>query len=157
MDRLEGLHRDLCDTLMGKLERMRRADHDGLQALSEHERSLLVRIHEQEGLRKQVVERVGRGYGIAAETSRTMPARQLAQRVGDPYAERIAGAADRLKAVAEDVKRLNGLITRVSQHVLDHLREAFAAVSGGGRPAGVYSSAGTMIENRPRELFETVG
>lgn len=157
MERLERFHGELRDTLAAKLDRMRRADHAGLGTLADREKRILLSVHEQEGLRKQMMERVGRGYGIAAQTARIMPARQLAQRVGEPYRQRITAAADRLKAVAEEAGRANALITRVSQQVLDNLREAFAGIGGAGQPAGVYTSAGTMAADRPQKLFEMVG
>lgn len=157
MQRLESLHQELREALQQKLEHMRRADQTGIQACLDREQVLVRSIIEQEGLRKQIMEQVGRGYGLGAKTARTMPARRLAERVTEPSRSRLNELADRLKSVVQDVKRINGLVTRVSQEVLGHLTEVFTTLTGSATPASGYSRAGRTVEGRPRELFETVG
>lgn len=156
MERLEGLYLELRQELSNKLEHMRRADHDGMAVSVEREQALVTRINEQEGLRKQVMEQVGRGYGLAPATIRAMPVRRLAERVIEPYRTRLFELADRLKAVVADVKKANGLINRVSQDVLTHVREIFSVITA-AEPASEYSCSGRTVESKPREMFSTIG
>lgn len=157
MEHIEGLYHGLRDVLADKLGHMRRSDVAGMAACVERENELVGGIIEQEGLRKQVMEQVGRGYGMSSKTARTMPARRLAERVTEPHRSRLTQVADRLKGAVAEVKRVNSLITRVSAEVLTHLGSVFAAVSGTDAPAGGYTSAGRTVDHRPRELFETIG
>ena len=87
LDRLAELHRELLSLIRDKIEHMRSADTDRLRAATVREESLLQIIGEQEGLRRQLMDAIGRGYGINSEvgpatggTDRSPVARRAAER-----------------------------------------------------------------------------
>ncbi len=157
MERLADLYEALKAALSEKLVHMRRSDHAAIQLCVEKEERLVVTINQQEGLRKQVMEHVGRTFGLSASASRGMGVRELSQRVAEPYKTRIDVVADRLRDVVEEVKTLNGFIARVSAEVLSHLREVFSAMTTTVQPPQGYSPTGHTVDVAPRELFEAVG
>ena len=157
LERLEGLHLELRSVLSDKLESMRKSDMEALQNCVDRERALTTRINEQEGLRKQLMEHIGRGYGIAPQAARMLPARRLADRLTEPHRGKINAMADRLKAAVTEVSKLNALIGRVSSQVLKYLGEIFTEIRGVEASPGVYSKYGQTVTTRPVELFEAVG
>ena len=156
IDRITALHRDLHCTLSEKLECMQLAEVDRIHGCVQEQRELVARINEQDGLRKQLAEQIGRAYGMSADTARSLSLTKLADRVGSPRAVELHGAADRLRAAVGDVRKMNDMVERVSCDVLRHMREVFAAAAD-GEPAGCYSPAGKTVAGRARELFEAVG
>ena len=157
LGRLEGLHVELRVVLDDKLESMRKSDMAALHDCMEREKVLTTRINEQEGLRKQLMERIGRGYGIAPQVARKLPARRLADRFDEPQRGKINAVTDRLKNAVMEVSKLNALVGRVSSQVLKYLGEVFAEVRGTEASPGVYSKYGQTVTARPVELFEAVG
>lgn len=157
LERLEGLHLELRAVLDDKLESMRKSDMETLQDCVERESVLTTRISEQEGLRKQLMERICRGYGIASQTARRLPARRLADRLDEPQRGKINAMADRLKAAVMEVSKLNALIGRVSSQILKYLGEIFTEVRGAEASPVVYSKYGQTAAARPVEIFEAVG
>lgn len=157
LERLEGLHLELRIVLDDKLESMRKSDMAALQDCVERESALIGRINEQEGLRKQLMERIGRGFGIASQAARMLPARRLANRLAEPQRGKIEAMTDRLKTAVTEVSKTNAMIGRVSSQVLKHLGEMFAQARGAEAAPGVYSKSGRTVAARPVELFEAVG
>jgi len=157
MERLVGLYEHLRVALNEKLVHMRRSDHAAIQSSVKNEERLVVTINQQEGLRKQVMERVGRTFGLSASAAREMNARELSKRVAEPYRSRIDAVADRLRHIVEEVTTLNGFIARVSAEVLNHLREVFSAMIVTTQPPRGYSRTGHTVDVQPKELFEAVG
>jgi FlgN protein len=157
MDRLRGLHDDLRDTLAEKLERMRTADIDGVGRLIEQEQRLLGRIAEQEGLRKQIMEQLGRKFGMSAAFARTLPATRLAERLDATQGERLLTQAKLLKTAVQSVAVLNKMVNDVSTKVLEHMKDVFASITNDQESNGAYSYTGQTVVGRPRELFEAIG
>lgn len=157
LERLERLHLELHAVLGDKLESMRKSDMSSLHDCMAREKALTTRIKEQEGLRKQLMERIGRGYGIAPQMARTLPARRLAERLAEPYRGKINAVTDRLKAAVIEVSKVNALVGRVSSQVLKYLGEMFSEVRGTEAAPDVYSKSGRTVAARPVELFEAVG
>ncbi len=157
LERLEGLHRDLCHTLTETLAHIRRSDQSSIQGCTDREQAIVSRVVKQEGLRKQLMERIGRGYGMGREAARALSARKLAERVEEPIRSDLTRRADKLQDTLTDLERINGIVKRVSIEILTHLREAFAAITPIDEPGGEYTERGRSFGGRPRELFEAVG
>lgn len=151
LERLEGLHRDLCQTLTEKLKHIRRSDQSGIFACTDREQAIVSRVAQQEGLRKQLMERIGRGYGMGREAARALSARKLAERVEEPVRSDLTHRADKLQDTLTDVERINGIVKRVSIEILTHLREAFAAITPIDEPGGEYTERGRSFGGQPGE------
>ena len=157
LDRLTELHRDLLGAVRDKIEHMRSGDTAQLQADAVRHESLLKTIHEQEGLRRQLMDAVGRGYGISPQVARRMPARQLAERIEGRLRSGLLEAAERLRGVVREASEVNRVAVLIAQQVLHHLRCVFEAVAAPeGRP-DIYSPHGTVVPSGTRRLFEMTG
>ncbi len=157
MERLEVLHFELRQALRTKLETMRDARLDDLHECVRREQALAERIGEQEGLRKQLMAKLGRAYGLAPSVARKMPARTFAERLDGPYRERFNEAADRLKTAVRDVKRANEMIGRVSAQVLTHVSNLFSDITAPEADRAGYTKKGHPATGVKRELFEAIG
>ncbi|MEE9243807.1 MAG: flagellar protein FlgN [Mycobacterium sp.] len=157
LNRLVDLHDELRTTLSDKLDSMRRAELDGLHTCIERERALTQRIREQEGLRKQLVEQLGRGFGMSPDVARGLSARELAQRLAEPDRIRLNHVADRLKDAVDGVRRMNDLVGRVSAQVMQHVDRLFQAITTTEEPGGGYTKRGRTMTSTPQELFQAIG
>lgn len=155
--RIETLHQELGAVLAKKLEYTRTARLADLQSCTERERTLAVRLHEQHGLRKQLMEQVGKALGLAADAARGLSLKNLMARLPEPQRGRLQAVADRLRTIAELVSGRNQVLERVTAQILEHLRsvcDTLVAVDG---PVDGYTARGQVATAKPRELFEVVG
>lgn len=157
LDRIEGLHIELGHSLAEKLEHMRRCDQEGIHRCTDREQAIAARVTEQEGLRKQLMERIGRGYGLSPKAARALSANQLADRLGPPDSVEVTKRAKRLRNAIDQVSRTNRRVERVSEGILSHLSEAMTSIAGSEEPQSGYTKGGRTKSGRPRELFEVVG
>ena len=157
MDRLTDLHRELLDSTRDKIEHMRNSDTDALRAGTEREGALVQAIGEQEGLRRQLMDAIGRGYGMNPEMARRMPARQLASRIDGPERDQLLETADRLRDVVQEVAELNRIAALIGQEVLRHVRSVFESVSTPDDPPETYSPSGWVKPSGTQRLFEMTG
>ncbi len=157
LDRLTELQRELLSLIREKIQQMRSGNTEGLRACTVREESLVKTIQEQEGLRRQLMEAIGRGYGINPQVARRMPTRQLAERIQGNLRAKFLGAVGRLRGVAGEVVELNRVAALIAQQVLHHLRCVFEAVSASGGRPDTYSPHGRALPSRNRQLFELTG
>ena len=157
LDRLSGLHDDLCAALVRKLDCIRRADYSAMHACDHTLRTLTGRIGEQNGLRKQLAEQLGKPFGLAPERARDLTLNEFAGRLADPDRTRVMASADRLRAVVRDVEALNRLIDRVAAEVLNHVHQAVAAITTQPDDGVQYTRDGRPRAAARRELFEALG
>lgn len=157
LGRLTEQHLELRTAIEGKVERMRSGHVDGLQNATRHERALIESIAEQEGLRRQLMDAIGRGFGISPQAARGLSARQLAERLAGPPRIRLLEAAGRLKTAAAAVSEVNQIATLIAQQVLHHLRCVFQAVATCDQPPDTYTPRGTLQLVPTRRLFEMTG
>ncbi len=157
IERIEKLQCELKTVLMEMLGAMRSADVSGIGACIEREKGLIIRISEQEVLRRQAMEQIGSKLGMGKGLARTMTARMLVEHADEPTRSRAHDRISRLKKVVTDVSRMNRLVRRVSEQTLGHLKQVFSVVTSAGDDAGLYSAGGATVQRRPRELFEAIG
>lgn len=157
MKRLEDLHEQLHEALQRKLDAMRRASIDELGICIGEEQGLVTRIGEQEGLRRQLMEQIGRGYGMSSAIARSLPVRELAQRVPEPTRTKLLAVGGGLKSAVERVKKVNNLVNRVSTDVLRHMEAVFSSVGAANSPSSSYTDRGQNAPPHALELFEAIG
>ena len=157
LDRLIELHSELRSLIRDKIEHMRAGNAEQLQADTVREESLVKTIDEQEGLRRQLMDAIGRGYGLDPQGVRRMPVRELAERVDETWRSRLLDSAGRLRAVVREVSDLNRIGTLIAQQVLGHLSCAFEAMSAPEEHPGTYSPHGQVVPGQARRLFEMTG
>lgn len=157
MQRLERLHQELRKALDLKIENMRAARLSDLHACIRREQELTAKIGEQEGLRRQLMVQIGRGFGLSPETARRLSAQRLAERLAEPFRSRFHAVALQLKNAVESVRKVNDLIGRVSTQVLKHLDDVFTAITAPEPGRTGYTPKGQAVPGTGRELFEAIG
>jgi hypothetical protein len=157
LDGLTRLHGELRSAVTDKIARMRAASIAGMHECVRREESLVLRVSEQEGLRKQLMDAIGRGFGAGAQKGRTWTAAQLADRLLEPQRGELLAAARRLRESVAEVARVNRMAGMIAQEVLKHYRHVFASMQAGGaaQPAG-YSRRGDVVSGSRRTLFDAV-
>lgn len=157
LDRLSELHRELLDLTRDKIEHMRSANTEELRICAVREEELVKNINEQEGLRRQLMDVIGRGYGLDPRVARRMPIRQLAERIEDRLRTKLLRAAEQLRRVVSEALEVNRVAAMIAQQVLNHLRCVFEAVAAPDEPPNTYSSRGKAVPGGTRRLFEMTG
>ncbi len=152
---LAGAHEDLLAAIDAKIAAMRTADAEQIRAACLQESAIAERINEREGLRRQLVENIMRGYGLSPTAARRLSAAQIAARLGGRSGEDILTAAGRLKELTGAVTRRNHVAQLIAQNVLRHVKHVFTAMTGAETSPG-YTHAGESVACRPA-IFDAVG
>ncbi len=153
---VDGLHRELLQAVRGKTEAMRRSDVPHIQACTEEERSLVIRIQEREGLRRQLMDVIGKDLGLSGRKARTMSASRLAQRLDEPYRTQITEVAATLKGTMTQLVRDNRVAGLIAREVLGHLRGIFSCIGASVRQPVGYAADGAVVSGTDQKIIETV-
>jgi hypothetical protein len=157
LDRLSGLYDELAGMAREKVMHMGRADLAALREDVSREEGLVRKAQEQDGLRRQLLELIGKGLGIAPQIARRMTSSQLLLRMEPgrrPEVERVVRKLRKAASALSEANRVTGL---VSAQVLTHLREVFAAISRPDDGPVVYTPTGRTTPGGARRIFETTG
>ncbi|MCP4590814.1 MAG: flagellar protein FlgN [bacterium] len=157
LDRLTSLHHDLLRLIRRKTELMRSGDTDGLHTEAAREASLVETIRAQEGLRRQLMDAIGRGLGLNSQVARRLPVRQLAERLTESMRPALLSASERLRSVVRETAEANRLAALIAAQVLQHLRCIFEAVASPDQQPDTYSPRGQVVTGHGRRLFEMTG
>ena len=157
LHRMTALHQELEGLIREKIQRMRDGQTELVQACTQREELLLKTLTDQEGLRRQLMDAIGRGFGINPQSARRMPLRQLAERLEGHLRTKLLAALDGLRRAAGDVARVNQVAMVIAQQILHHLRCIFASVSGPQENPALYSPQGRVVAGGGRGLFELMG
>ena len=160
LTRLLGHLRDLQDRLAGlvqaKVDAMKLADMAVMRELGAKEQAIVAEINEREGLRRRLMDVIGKELGMPEGAARVMTVSQLAARLPAAQATSLTTAAEALRgAVARlaQVNRVSGSATRL---ILNHLKWVFASVRPkDGKPVA-YAGDGAPVGPLGAQLFEAV-
>jgi hypothetical protein len=157
LGQLEQLHAELADLVRAKVDAMRRADIPALREHTESEQSLVNRIQQREGMRRQLMDVIGEGLGLPARSGRKLTVSQLVPRVPDRQREDILAAAEKLRAAVCGVAQANHLAGTIAGGLVDHLRRVFAAVKPQGARGTAYTGDGVAVTQGGDRIFEALG
>ena len=150
-------HEELLEAVQEQAEALARADRERMRAAGERIQSLVQGIAVQDGLRRQLMDALGRDLGLEARRGRELTVAQLAQRLSGAARAALESAAEPLREVVGRVARANRRSAGVVAGVLGHLREVFAAIGRGCEPGGCYSGRGLGVTAPGLGILETVG
>lgn len=157
LSELKRLHDELAVVVREKLSAMRKADTDAMRSAVAREEFLAQRIHEQDGLRKQIVQLIGEQTGIPAAQARAMTVSEFAGRVAEPSRSQLLVLAAALREKVKETAEANRVAAIVSQEMLKHFRRIYQVMARANVVPGVYSWTG-RTELRPGStVFEAVG
>ena len=154
---LRHLHDKLGDVIDAKLGAMKRADIHAMRDLGEQEQSLAARIHEREGLRRQVMDRIGDEMALGKGLARTLSATQLAEQLRGVDKSAFQEAADLLGHSIRRVAQINRVAGVATREMLHHLRWVFASVRPQREETVGYAGDGTLVSPSNTRIFDAVG
>jgi len=144
-------------TARAKLEAIRLADLAQLNALSVRDRELARQLSEREGLRRQLMERIGATWNLPPKEARGMTVTALSQRLDTDSADMVICAAAALRNAVADAKRLCQMTGRVAETLIHHLRWVWAAVKPVEQRGAAYEASGAVKSGSAGQLLETWG
>ncbi len=157
LDALRIQQQQLLDCIESKLDAVRRADVPALQELRRKETALVSGLRERDGLRRQLMDRIGCELGWPVGAGRALHISKLASRVTGPERAPLLDAAKELRDVVFAVQRANRVAGAVSRELLNHLGSVFASVVPKDESPAGYSGDGAVVCRSDLRLFEAVG
>lgn len=157
MDDMRELYGQLFTCIDSRLAAMKRADWEAMHAGGERSRSITVRLAERDGLRRQLLDAIGRELGLPPSAGRTLTVSDLAARISPDEASALQAAANRLRPVMAGVGQANRVAGFVARGILEHLRWVFEAVVPRTEHSGGYGGDGAAAAPSNAILFETLG
>jgi hypothetical protein len=157
LGQLRDLYMDMQNILNGKLDAMRRADSDKLNELVGHERGLVERIRERDGLRKRLVAMVCGEIGLGHDVAATITLTELASRIKEPRRGHLMSLSQSLKEVVTKVGETNRVIATVSDVMLKHFGKVHEAMIMSSEDPGLYSAKGVSSRGGGQVMFSAVG
>lgn len=157
LDQLTELHQQLTDVIGLKIRAMRSADMSTLQDVRETEKQLVLRIHEREGFRRQLMDALSSELGVDKPTARQMTLRELEGRVCSSYQDALHEAADKLRAVVSQLARNNRVAGVIAAGLVNHIRWVWSAVRPTGSEDRGYTQEGGRETDKDARFFETLG
>ncbi len=154
---LERLQDRLLTLIQSKIDAMRRADIAAMRELGDQEREVVMRLHERDGLRCQLMEEIGRQLRLPPRAARALPVSQLAARLPKSEQGPLLGAAGSLAAAATKVAQVNRVAGAVSRDLLHHLNWVFASVRPRDAAPIGYAGNGALVSPGNQRIFETIG
>lgn len=157
LETLHELHLELLGIVQERIDAMKRADIAGMRDVGNREQALVQRISEREGLRKQLVDDIGRDMGMAPRAARAMSASQFAERI----AGKRRGAVQRLTVALREtlarIARANQTSSMIAQGVLGHFRAIFESARTDDASGAGYGGSGKAIAEQDARIFDAVG
>lgn len=151
------LQRELASLMRNRLDAVRRADTERMQAFTLREGELLNRANEREGLRRQVVRQLLVQLARDPEQHGGSKLTELAEFLPEPRRSELLAAAAGLRRKLEDVEQVRVTSALVTEEMLKHIGEVLTVARGGGRALDLYSSTGRCNTPTPANVFEAVG
>lgn len=151
------LHDELAALMRGKLDAIRRADSDAIQAITSRELLLANRVAEREGLRRDLVRNLLRDLGLNPRQYPSVRMTELAEHFAEPQRSQILGAAAGLRSRIEEMDRMRMSTRMITEQMLAHMGEILAVMTSGGVATGVYSRGGDREISGRANVFEAVG
>ena len=157
MAELQRLHERLVALGQEKLDAIKRADVPAMRELTDREHDAARRIHEREGLRRQLMDGIGDSLGLAPNVARALPVSQLVALIGEQQGRRLREAADKLREAVSRVARVHRVVGSASRAVVGHLQHVFAAMTPAQEQPAAYADDGGAVRASDTRIFETVG
>lgn len=156
LDHLCGQHEELCGLVQGKIDAIKRADVDAMRLADVKERATAERIMEREGLRRSMMDGIGKELGLSSSHARALSLSQLAQRVAGTQRQLLERAGIALRDAVGRLARLNRVAGQVSVSILQHIESVFSAVTVQD-DTGDYTGSGRVRTGTGNLLFDAVG
>ena len=154
---LEKLNAELVSLVRTKIDAMKRNDMGAMRDITAREQEIAGVVHEREGLRRQLMDLIGRQMGWSSRTARALSLSQLAARVSEAQRVALLAAGRRLREVVSRLARANRVAGAIAREISDHLGWVFASVRPRrAEPVG-YSGLGGLVPRSETMILDAVG
>jgi len=153
---LRRLHDELSLVVRNKLESIRKADTDAIRSATTREEFLIGRIREQDGMRKQLLELIGKALDVPAPRARVMTIREVAAHVTEPARSRLLALAAALRERVRETAEGNRVAAVVSHEMLRHFRQVYEVMARVDDSPAVYSRTGRAERRCGTNVFDAV-
>lgn len=154
---LKNLQEQLLASVRGTTDAMKRADVGAMRDLQQQQRMVVEQLEEREGLRRQLMDGIGRELNLPARSARALSVSQLAARLPEAQRTGLLDAAEGLRKVVFQVAHANRLAGVIARETLNHLKWVFASVRPAPSAAAGYSGDGAPTGTPDTRIFDTVG
>lgn len=154
---LAHIHGELVMHMRSKLEAIKQADSDRVQSITAREMTLAGQIEERNGLRRQLVRKIGAALKLEEEGIESMRFSVLAEYLAEPRRSQLLVASAGLKEKVEEFERLRVTTTLITQEMLKHMQSVMEVITAGIGGASGYGSRGQRSTAATSGLFEAVG
>lgn len=151
------LHQCLETLVRSKTDAMRAAEIDKVRLTTVQEQAIVTRINEREGLRRQIMDRLGTHLDMAAGSARSMTMSQLQRRVPKECRARLGEAVGLLQTAVADLARVNRIAMGIARGVVGHFQSVFEAVAAGDGVSVGYSHTGGTVTGKDAKILDAVG
>lgn len=146
---------DLVRISAEKLQALRGADADALEAHAAEENRLLRFLVEQGQSRDALVARFAQRLRLNGEDAVRL--RDISGALPEPHASRIEAKSVGLRRLAQDLQEKNKMVSIVARRLHTQVREVFADVAGADQETIGYGSDGNQSRQRTRTWIDAVG
>jgi hypothetical protein len=153
---LKRLHDELWLVVRNKLEAMRKADTDAIRSATAREEFLIRRMREQDGLRKQLLELIGKLVNIPAPQARRMAVSEVADYAKEPVKSQLLALAAALRDRVKETAEGNRVAAVVSHEMLKHFRQVYDVMAQVDQGPAVYSRTGQAERRTGTSVFDAV-
>jgi hypothetical protein len=151
------LHEQLGDALESCREAVRSADVAAISSATLRQKGLVQQVRRCEGVRRPLMDRLGRELGLAGRTGRSMALSQLAARLNPAAQERVTAVGVQLKRAVDRVARLNRVNERIAARLVDGVGLVLSAVRPRQAERLDYAGDGRTVERMDTVLLDAVG
>ncbi|MHC4218133.1 MAG: flagellar export chaperone FlgN [Planctomycetota bacterium] len=135
-------HKRMLVCLEQNREAVRRADMDAIKQVCQEQNSIAQRLAELEKSRLVVVGRMTQRLQPQAAAPLSM--QQIAEAVGEPAGDRLAGLAGQLRASVEEVRKASAVVRKAGDALARHMSGLMQTVHSALTRARVYSRRGQL-------------
>lgn len=157
LERLESLHKDMTALYKEKLSAIGKADIERVAEIVKQENRIACEIQERDGLRRQIMDKIGQELGMAQHDGRALSLSQLAGKVSKSQGAVLLAMRERLRSVTLQVSRVNRIAQKVSRTLLGHLGWVFEAVRPRACESACYTGQGAVATRTETCIVDAVG
>lgn len=154
---LERLQVELVSLIRTKIDAMKKNDLNAMRDLAAREQALAGTIHEREGVRRQLMDAIGRQMGWPPQTARALSLSQLAARVPDAQRAVLLAGGRSLRQAVSRVARANRVAGAVAGQISGHLAWVFASVRPRQGGPAAYTGSGGLVARSENVILDAMG
>jgi hypothetical protein len=154
LSEMTGIYGELAMHMNDKLEAIHQADTDRISSITAREMSLVDRLAERQGLRRQISRLLQRELELGEQAMRVT---DLAEHLTEPRRSQLITVTEGLRRQLASMEQLRLTSELVTQEMLNHLGEVLSVMTAGAPGGDLYGRTGARQQASMAHVFEAVG